>query len=371
MAVALTKIGLGFLFGRGIHSFKFCVFILFLTISLFAGAQNISDSLSDNSNKKLYYELKLLLSDYKSIQSNNLKSSTIFNAKKQTLNSFSETMAFSTSEVEPTIDLLLKIEKDAEIPAIVQNFKRIEGKTFSYITGTVNLGEVEKLCDYKQVIAVEPSFVTTPFLKESVEETKAKEVWNGGGNVSVSDSIKGKGVYIGIIDVQPQIDHITFRDKSGESRITNLTPIDLNFNCEEGMNWHGTHVAGIAAGKGDINGEFSGIAPDANILWYSINSTNGIIEVIDTMKKIAGKRPLVINHSAGFNNGPRDGSLLIEEAINEKIRDTNIIFVNAAGNHASGKSSGLREENSKDLPLHFRGVIPENKIGRASCRVIV
>lgn len=97
---------------------------------------------------------------------------------------------------------------------------------------------------------------------------------------------------------------------------------------------HGTHVAGIAAGRG-IEGNYTGQAPYANLLFASFHLNGAAwLDAVAWMKDVAkeeGKR-LVINNSWGmYTLGPIDGTSLVSQAINN-LSDSGIVFVTSGGN---------------------------------------
>ena len=97
---------------------------------------------------------------------------------------------------------------------------------------------------------------------------------------------------------------------------------------------HGTHVAGICAGRG-IDGQYTGQAPYAYLLFASFRlDLASWLDAVGWMKNVAkeeGKR-LVINNSWGmYTLGPIDGTSLASQAINN-LSDSGIVFVTSAGN---------------------------------------
>jgi len=86
---------------------------------------------------------------------------------------------------------------------------------------------------------------------------------------------------------------------------------------------HGTHVAGIAASRGD-GGKFTGIAPAADLVFVRVTRGRGDgIENDDLVRAVqfmfdradAEKRPMVVNLSLGSDFGPHDGTFLWEQVI--------------------------------------------------------
>ena len=107
---------------------------------------------------------------------------------------------------------------------------------------------------------------------------------------------------------------------------------------------HGTHVLDIAAGNGEAGGP-AGIAPDADLIFVHLadRHTGGLanfgdsvrlLEAVDYISRTAGTKPCVINISAGRTCGPKDGSTLVERALDELLATTPGRFVvNSAGNY--------------------------------------
>ncbi|MDE0472293.1 MAG: S8 family serine peptidase [Ekhidna sp.] len=189
-----------------------------------------------------------------------------------------------------------------------------------------------------------------------------------------SYAYRGEGVIVGIIDTGIDIDHPTFKDSNGKTRILSIWDQNKSGTAPAGYNYgvewsstqinnrscthidekgHGTHVAGIAVGNGRSalgQTDFIGMAPEADILvvatktsysdYLAYYSTH-IDYIIDAVNYIAAKakglgKPWVINMSFGLKGGPRNGSSLYERAISEFINNNNFgkgrIVVKSAGN---------------------------------------
>jgi subtilisin family serine protease len=111
-----------------------------------------------------------------------------------------------------------------------------------------------------------------------------------------------------------------------------------------GHGTHGTHVLDIAAGNGQAGGPV-GIAPDADLIFVhladrasgglaNLGDSVRLLEAIDFISRTAGALPCVINISAGRTCGPKDGTTLVERALDELLAATPGRFVvNSAGNY--------------------------------------
>jgi hypothetical protein len=100
----------------------------------------------------------------------------------------------------------------------------------------------------------------------------------------------------------------------------------------------------IAAGNGQAGGP-AGVAPDADLIFVHLadRNTGGLanfgdsvrlLEAVDFISRTAGPQPCVINISAGRICGPKDGTTLVERALDELLASTPGRFVaNSAGNY--------------------------------------
>lgn len=183
------------------------------------------------------------------------------------------------------------------------------------------------------------------------------------GENPLPSSYTGKNVILGFIDTGIDLDHPDFKDTLGNTRILAVWDQFLaddgssNYGygqiCDSakinagtcgqtdhnGVN-HGTHVAGIAAGNGLGVGDYTGAAPESNIVMVASNQgvPNWLSTVVDAVEYIydvadSYNMPCVINVSMGTYMGSHDGtdatSLLIDSLVKLKPGRA---FVSAAGN---------------------------------------
>jgi subtilisin family serine protease len=111
-----------------------------------------------------------------------------------------------------------------------------------------------------------------------------------------------------------------------------------------GRGTHGTRTLDIAAGNGRAGGPV-GIAPEADLIFAHLadHNTGGqanfgdsvrLLEAVDFISRTAGSQPCVINISAGRICGPKDGTTLVERALDELLAAVPGRFVvNSAGNY--------------------------------------
>ncbi len=183
------------------------------------------------------------------------------------------------------------------------------------------------------------------------------------GLLPLSRAYTGKNVLMGIIDTGLDIDHPDFKDTLGNTRILKIwdqyQPDNGTSSYGYGVVWdsasinngtcthhdyngvdHGTHVAGIACGNGLAVNNYTGVAPEANIVAVASKMSvgNWSSTVVDAAKFIydvadSYNMPCAINLSMGSYFGSHDGtdaaSLLIDSIVNYK---PGRVFVAAAGN---------------------------------------
>ncbi len=188
-------------------------------------------------------------------------------------------------------------------------------------------------------------------------------------------SYTGANVVMGIIDTGIDFTHPDFKQANGNTRIRFLwdhllpdtinTPQPYNYGQEftdsdidNGMaaahhdqGGHGTHVAGIATGNGNAMNNYSGVAPEADIIAVSLNfnqpDNSWLGSVADAVKYIYDKaaglgKPCVINISAGTYMGSHDGKDLQAQLIDNLITQQN------------GRSLVCAAGNAGTFPIHLK-----------------
>ena len=196
------------------------------------------------------------------------------------------------------------------------------------------------------------------------------------GITPLNSSYKGKDVVIGIIDTGIDFNHPDFKDISGNTRIKfiwdhNLppganSPFPYNYGEEfndslidnnlanahyDRINGHGTHVAGIAAGNGIAVNNYTGVAPESDLVIVSLDFTldgnSWLTSVADAVSYIFEKadalgKPCVINISAGTYFGSHDGKDLQAQVIDNLITQQN------------GRSVVCAAGNTGNIPIHVK-----------------
>ena len=192
-------------------------------------------------------------------------------------------------------------------------------------------------------------------------DTRADSVQNGLGTLD-GITIDGNGVLIGITDWGFDYSHPNYNGQVSSNwrmerawdhfKKSGPAPAGYNYGTEVvgaynladahgdtsnlyGYGTHGTHVAGIAAGKGKA-GKYRGMAPGARLLFCSFGLGEAEwMDAVDWMYRVAkeqGKR-LVINSSWGmYTFSTLDGTSLLSQHINS-MSDSGVVFCTSAGNN--------------------------------------
>jgi subtilisin family serine protease len=129
-----------------------------------------------------------------------------------------------------------------------------------------------------------------------------------------------------------------------------------------GIGTHGTVVADLAAGNG-LSGGPIGVAPEASLVFVhlatagttglaNLGDSIGILEGLDFVRRIAGRRPLAVSLSVGRHGGPHDGCTLVERAFDA--------FLSSGPGLALSQSSG----NYRLKQTHASGMLMPGTIRR-------
>ena len=219
----------------------------------------------------------------------------------------------------------------------------------------IPLASLEGLKDIRGLEYVEVDGRIGQRLDKATTESKVKLVQAGTG---VRRKCLGDSVVIGIIDNGFDYTHPTFYDTTGtrlrilrvweQDNTAGPKPDGFNYGTEivgsaallskktSGAGNHGSHVAGIAGGSGNLTpgAQYRGVAPDADLIFVDYNDvssviTDGINYVFQQAAKLG--RPAVANLSLGSHIGPHDGTSLMDQAIDNLVGQGRIV-TGAAGN---------------------------------------
>ncbi len=236
---------------------------------------------------------------------------------------------------------ILLSEADADIPRKVANL----GGWASAIHPRIYAGAIPRdatryVSNWPGVAYIEAGKRTRPLLDASRPAVKADIVQSGGSGLPASYT--GAGSFLGIIDTGLSKNHLDFyvNGNTASPRVSQWFPSQTAAGVD--IEWHGTHVAGIAGGNGfSSGGLYTGMAPGANFLIFqSTFQTTDIPVEINTVVGAAATSPVAINLSLGSMLGPHDGSSAFEQSITSIATasgGTNRIIAVAAGNENGGQ----------------------------------
>lgn len=257
--------------------------------------------------------------------------------------------------------------------------------------GSIPFERLRELQEHESVLIIEPSRC----LKDEVDASCVAI-----GLVNPATDLRtipayGEGALIGIIDSGFDLTHPCFRSANGGTRI--LVAWDQAKDCSSGLpppkfpygieysrqfidektaqneiliianktggGGHGTQVGAIAAGSGSF-GVLTGVASLAELILVVYRNDvpiGGSAFVIDAMRYIADtaralKKPVVINISQGDQIGAHDGTSLLERAIDNLVRQEQVLVVVSAGNERNGPVSHRAcgtVKQGKDFVLPF------------------
>lgn len=222
--------------------------------------------------------------------------------------------------------------------------------------------DINNLLTYPQILYLE---LSRPLYLE-VTRGLAASCLNAAPGISVpSGSLTGRGTAVGIIDSGLDFRHPDFRHPDGTTRILTywdqslpydgnnryglgrifseedlnqiilsetgeVTEIEPSENSSQSvapgrdLSGHGTHVTGICAGNGLASGGRNrGVAPEASLIIVRLKNEGrsvysdyaSLMMAADYTVRFASEKniPLSVNISYGSNDGPHDGSSLIEQ----------------------------------------------------------
>ncbi|MDO8344270.1 MAG: S8 family serine peptidase [Cellvibrio sp.] len=208
---------------------------------------------------------------------------------------------------------------------------------------TAEAGSIEQIRRMPQVAGVYPDAQVKALLAESVDVTKAPQLW--AMRDSQAREITGQGVTVAVLDTGIDYTHPDLGGCIGAG-----CKVAGGYNFIEGedvtnpidKHGHGTHVAGIIAAKGTL----TGVAPDVTLYAYKVLSDqgwgmeSGIVAALEKAVDPDGN-PLtddqidIVNMSLGGSGAPDSP---ISEAANNAMA-AGVVVVVAAGNSGSSYST--------------------------------
>ena len=290
-------------------------------------------------------------------------------ASASAISSFRDAAARSTMIDRVQQSLLTRMSSHT-----VSSVKRF--KYIPYIALELDAAALEALASDPEVVSIEEDRLLKPMLKESTPLIGAPQAWSQG--------FSGLGQTIAILDTGVDKNHPFLAGKvvseacySGSGRgeslcpggVTESTSPRSGMPCSDtdlpfGTCFHGTHVAGIAAGKSD---EFSGVARDANLISIQVfskvespfcsdeedesdepcirSSNSDLISGLERVLELSARFDIAaVNMSLGSNDAfPGSCDLLFpaKKAAIDNLRAVGIATIASSGNEESSSGIGF------------------------------
>lgn len=198
----------------------------------------------------------------------------------------------------------------------------VEGKA-EQLSG---LGSIEQIKAFHQ----NQTYQALPFQTDNADVVEKMDPSKSKAHDLNKTAYTGKGVKVGIIDTGIDYNHPDLeKNYQGGYDLVDFDDEPMETTPEEGpATSHGTHVAGIIAGDGDMKG----VAPDAEIYAYRAlgpGGTGSTVQVLAAMEKAIEDEVDIINLSLGNDVNVPDYPTSI--AVN-RASELGIIVVIANGN---------------------------------------
>lgn len=274
---------------------------------------------------------------------------------------------------EATVKAYVKINSADAVADIEALGGVVNSRTTHFLTAELPVNALRAIADLEKVDYVQMESDIQPKLLYARTMSNVDEAHSAKNKLK--QAYLGTGVVIGIIDCGFEYGHRAYYSMDGtEYRVKRVwnqnfnsgrTPSGFNYGTEyttkdEILNarfdvdysYHGGHVAGIATGA-DMNSDFYGFAPDADIVIVSngtsnVNITDAAQYIFDYARSVG--KPCVINMSLGSHYGPHDGSSTSDQMFEEMIGPGRIL-VGACGNEGEINLHLHKKFTEKDLTL--------------------
>jgi serine protease AprX len=275
-------------------------------------------------------------------------------ALAQTLSEDNSENIFSAQQRIELDDVLLNAQPDDEIPVIVRFKSKLKDADYNQLEQKIGKYKTKKRFNIINGMAGELTKKQIEALKKNSNldhieyDTPVYAFLNtatpcfGTDDVNTDFGLTGSGIAIAILDTGIDVGHV---DLDG-GKVIGWKDYVNNITTPYDDHGHGTHVSSIAAGAGDGNSIYKGVASGASLVGVKVLDKNGsgssssVISAIDwcLTNKNAFSSPIkVINLSLG-TSGSSDGKDSQSVACNNAM-DAGIVVVVAAGNGGPVKST--------------------------------
>lgn len=277
---------------------------------------------------------------------------------------------------------LIKVNDDINEEALTQLGAQVGTKAGDVWTVKVPIAKVTEFVEFAGISFIEMDQPIGAMMDSARAKTNVDLVHAGTG---LPQAYTGAGVVVGIIDYGFDYTHPNFYDASltnyrvkrvweqkntsgtnpdlfdfGSEFADSLSIVTQGHDASENTS-HGTHVGGIAGGSGAGSADpdvFKGMAPESDLVFVAIDTddelwlSTGKADFVDGVNYIfdyatsVGK-PAVVNISWGGYVGPRDGTGLFSQAINN-LTGSGKVLVKSAGNSGGDNLHLYREFSPED-----------------------
>ncbi|MGN6477489.1 MAG: S8/S53 family peptidase [Flavipsychrobacter sp.] len=260
---------------------------------------------------------------------------------------------------------------------------------------------VSQVRNFTSLIGIDYIQLDEPAIRSLDSARRATHADSVHGAVGMWMPYTGKDVVVGIVDAGFDYGHPVLFDTSGskyrvkkvwEEKTTGTPPSGFSYGNEitdSAAMWakgtddgqtHGTHVAGIAAGSGygssADNKRFRGMAYQSDIVLVGITPdqsqwvSTGVSDMVDGINYVyqyaaSVSKPAVVNLSWGSPLGPRDGTSLFNQAV-DNLTGKGKIFVCSAGNNGQDNIHVQKKFTATDTIVSTFLALPTTPIGKRS-----
>lgn len=251
----------------------------------------------------------------------------------------------------PGITVFLHCDETAEFDHLSMDDIQVNAEKGVIRTAILPLKMLERLAEEPAVSYISPSFRLYPLMDVAPSKVQLPQFRQ-------NTKLTGKGVIIGVVDSGIDATHPAFRGRILRIREQSLRYRNGRWKLHaqefrgseltksRDTDGHGTHVAGIAAGKDET---FGGVAPEAELVIVKTELNSGLIAegvryIFDVARELG--RPAVVNLSLGGHSDAHDGSDGLSRTIDRQSGEGRIVCC-AAGNEGNDN-------------IHAQAQIPQN-----------
>ncbi|MFP7298779.1 S8 family serine peptidase [Neobacillus niacini] len=282
------------------------------------------------------------------------KAESLVTGKTFSISKAKENVEFSHSQFQKDIESIFGKEKKGQKDTYKVNHSY--KNAFNGVTMTLPASQVKELLKSEVVKTVWSDLEVKVDPPVKVESKKSIPTTNHSSGIQQlhEEGVTGKGIKVGVIDTGIDYNHPDLKEayKGGYDFVDDDSdPMEATYQNWKDSNWpeyssngntyytlHGTHVAGIIAGKGTNSSEFAttGVAPEADLYAYRVlgpygtGITSDIIAAIDTAVS-DGMDVINLSLGAAINDPFYPTSIAVNHAVL-----AGVTAVIAAGNSGNG-----------------------------------